>query len=271
MFELDVCIEPVFCDLDYEERIRRVAGAGYKSVEFWFHDHMFDGHDLIPQEKDCESLKAVLNETGMSLNNFVLNSSDGGIGGFLVKREDRAEYLKRLELLIPKAKLLGCSMLITCAGNEIDVDRSVQRQAMVETLKEAGPIAQAGGITLVVEPLNSLVDHPGYFLDSCAEAADVIGEVGHSNVKLLFDVYHMQIMQGNILAFIEKNLDIIGHFHSAGVPGRGELYNGELNYPFILKKIKQWGYDGRFGLEYFPTIESGESLVKIREYLEGAL
>jgi len=109
------------------------------------------------------------------------------------------------------------------------------------------------------------VDHPGYFLDSAKEEAKIIREINHPNVRLLYDIYHMQIMEGSIISTIEKNIDIIGHFHAAGVPGRGELYLGELNYPCIIKRIDELGYDGYIGLEYFPSIDSEASLRRIKE------
>lgn len=87
-------------------------------------------------------------------------------------------------------------------------------------------------------------------------------------MKLLYDVYHMQIMEGDIIATIEKNIGLIGHFHSAGVPGRHELYTGELNYKDITQKIDKLGYKGYFGLEYFPLEKSEESLKKTKKLLE---
>ncbi|MBA7497799.1 2-oxo-tetronate isomerase [subsurface metagenome] len=124
------------------------------------------------------------------------------------------------------------------------------------------------GFTLLLEPLNTYVDHPGYFLNSAKEGARIIRDINHPHIHLLYDVYHMQIMEGNVISTIEQNIDIIGHFHAAGVPGRGELYIGELNYPNIIKRIEGLGYEGCFGLEYFPSMDSEESLKSIKELLE---
>ncbi len=132
-------------------------------------------------------------------------------------------------------------------------------------IKQASKIVEEGNIILVLEPLNTLVDHPGYFLDSAKEGAKIIREINHPNIRLLYDIYHMQIMEGNIISTIEKNVDIIGHFHAAGVPGRHELYLGELNYLNIIKRIDELGYEGYIGLEYFPSIDSEESLRKTKE------
>ena len=136
---------------------------------------------------------------------------------------------------------------------------------MIDSLKAAGDLAAAADVCLVLEPLNSLVDHQGYFLDQPDVAAALVREVGHPNVGLLFDVYHMQIMRGNVIEMIRANLDVIRHFHSAGVPGRHELDTGELDYPRIIQAIAEMGYSGCFGLEYFPAEDSTESLARMRK------
>jgi len=146
-------------------------------------------------------------------------------------------------------------------------DPATQRARVVENLKALGPIAAREGITILLEALNSLVDHKGYFLDSAKAGFDIIREVDHPNVRLLYDVYHMQIMEGNIIDSVTRNMDLIGHFHAAGVPGRHELFTGELDYRHILDAIGKTGYRGAFGLEYWPTMDHAESLRKTAEYL----
>ncbi len=119
----------------------------------------------------------------------------------------------------------------------------------------------------MLEPLNSLVDHRGYFLDQPDTAAAIVREVAHPNAALLFDIYHMQIMRGNVIETIRASLDVIRHFHSAGVPGRHELDTGELDYPRIVEAIADAGYSGCFGLEYFPAGDSAASLTRMRRLL----
>jgi hydroxypyruvate isomerase len=193
---------------------------------------------------------------GLAINDIVVNNPDGSVGGSLVLPSDREKYLARLRQTMLVAKKLGCLRLITCAGNTLPgVPREQQHRAVVETLKQGAQIAAEEGITLCLEPLNSLVDHAGYYLDSGHEAAEIVQEVSSPGLRLLWDVYHMQIMHGNVLANIRKYLPVIGHFHSAGVPGRHELNVGELNYSNILAEIKAWGYEGCFGLEYSPALK----------------
>ena len=270
MVKLAVCVEPLFTELPFLERIRRVGELGFPAIEFWFVDRHFDGIELVPEERDIAALQKTCQEVGVEVADFVLSSPEGDIGGAMVNPADRQRYLKSLRQLSPIAKELGCTQFITCTGNLVpDLSREEQHRSAVETLQAAAPLAQEAGLTLLLEPLNIRVDHPGYFLDSAYEGAQIVREVNHPNVRLLYDIYHMQIMEGNIISFIESNIDIIGHFHAAGVPGRHELYLSELNYPYIVKRIDELGYKGYFGLEYWPTKDSAQSLKEVKALLEG--
>jgi len=113
---------------------------------------------------------------------------------------------------------------------------------------------------LVLEPLNVYVDHVGYYLYSSQEGFDIVEAVGSKNVKLLFDLYHQQIMEGNLIRNSTNNIYKIGHFHAAGSPGRHELYIGEVNYPEVFKAIDEAGYRGYVGFEYFPVEESTKGI-----------
>jgi len=133
----------------------------------------------------------------------------------------------------------------------------------------AAEIAAKRDFTLVVEPLNTHVDHAGYYLNSSDEAAEMIRAIDNPHLRLLFDVYHMQIMEGNLIAHIEKHIDIIGHFHSAGVPGRHEVFGSEINYPAVVQRIDALGYTGCVGLEYFPAMaDHAASLRQTLAYLQ---
>ena len=110
---------------------------------------------------------------------------------------------------------------------------------------------------------------PGYWLTSSDRGAEFCRKVGSERLKLLYDCYHMQIMEGDLLNHIRRNLDVIGHVHSAGVPGRHELYNGEVDYRFLTRQLDALGYQGVFALEYSPSIEDELSLKNTQEYLAG--
>ena len=142
------------------------------------------------------------------------------------------------------------------------------RKAVVAGLAQTAKLAEKAGGTLLLEPLNTRHDHSGYWLTSSDLGAEICREVGSERVKLLFDCYHMQIMEGDLVSHIERNIDVIGHFHAAGVPGRHELFTGEVNYPYVLSQIGRRGYRGVFGLEYAPSMESSESIAKTLEYLK---
>jgi len=257
MPRVDICVEPLFTDLPLVERAKRVHDAGFDAIEFWFYD-MGGDRKIGKLASYCRSNKVLIND-------IVVNSPDGGIGGSLTDPADRPKYIERVKETIRVAKDIGCNKLITCTGNEnIRVDLHIQRKSVVDSLKVACEVCEPEGITLLLEPLNTLVNHPGYFLDSADAGAKFVRQVGSPSLKLLFDVYHMQVMQGNVIARIEKYIDLIGHFHAAGVPGRHELDDGELNYPEIIRRIEATGYKGLFGLEYWPKLGDEESLVRMR-------
>ena len=261
MITVDVCMETVFEDLPFLDRPARIAEAGFNTVELWFPELHLDGCD-------CSKLKAACDAAGLKINNIVANSPDGEIGGSLTNPDDRPKYLQRVESSLACCAELAASMMITCTGNvQTKISAEDQRQSIIDGLKAAGDLAAKAGVTLVLEPLNSLVDHEGYFLDQPDEAADIVRQVAHPNVALLFDVYHMQIMRGNVIDTIRAHLDVIRHFHSAGVPGRHELDSGELDYPRIVQAIADMGYRGCFGLEYFPAQDSAASLANVRRLL----
>ena len=169
------------------------------------------------------------------------------------------------------AKRIGCRSLISGSGNKVPgLAREKALDSMTEGLALLAPVCQRNGITLIVEPFNSRVDHPDYFLDDPETCVDVLRRVNSPAVKMLFDIYHMQIMHGDILSFVKQNLPYIGHFHVAGVPGRHEPVPSELDYAFILKQIDAMGYTGYFGLEYWPTGDAAASLLATRRALLGS-
>ena len=111
---------------------------------------------------------------------------------------------------------------------------------------------EEAGITLVIEPLNELIDHPGYYLVRSDEAFQIIDKINSPRVKVVYDIYHQQISEGQLIANLTANIDKIGHFHAAGNPGRNELTSSELHYPSIFEAIAKKDYQGYVGLEYWP-------------------
>jgi hydroxypyruvate isomerase len=138
---------------------------------------------------------------------------------------------------------------------------AAQRRNTAAALKRAAPLAEAAGVMLMLEPLNILVDHAGYCLSCSGDGVEVLREVGSPAVGLLFDVYHMQIAEGNLIGNITASVDLIAHFHIADVPGRHEPGTGEIDYTNVLAAARSAGYEGCVGMEMAPT---GDPITAIR-------
>ena len=269
MAKISVCAECFFTDLPFEKRIEKIADIGYKYIEFWHPEGTFDGKCVdFSQAKDAKSLKKAAKDNGIAINDFAFSAWDGSIGGNATNDKDHTKYFEQTQKMLDFANAIGCKKGIILSGMaQKNISKDKMLANLMKAYTKAVKLAEKAKITLVIEPLNSLVDHAGYFFDGTEEATKIIRKISSPNLKLLYDVYHMQIMQGNIIDFIEKNIDIIGHFHSAGVPGRAELFDTEVNYPAIIKRIDELGYKGCFGLEYFPKLDHTKSLKKTLKYL----
>ena len=266
-----VCLEMVFTDRPFLDRIQLVAEAGYRFAEMWF-------GDLTPakstgdarKSKQAAQIRAAAEKAGITMTNVVIGSPDGGIGGGLTDAARRPEWLQRTDATLVYCRDANISAAIVCTGNLVKgLSRAQMRQNVFEGLKATAELAEKAGITLLLEVLNDKVDHAGYFLTSSDEGAALCREVNSPRLKLLFDCYHMQIMEGDLTGHIRKNLDVIGHIHSAGHPGRHELWLGETNYPFLIRQLEAMNYRGVFALEYAPTLPPSASLRKTLEYLKG--
>ena len=180
----------------------------------------------------------------------------------------RDAFLERVDRVADNALAVGCKQAIVTSGNHVvHYSYQTQRAILVETLAKAGEMLKSRGFSLNLEPLNTEVDHAGYLVDDPNDAVAICKETGCSNIRILFDVYHMGIMRGNLTEFIRNNINSIGHFHIAGIPGRHEVARGETNYPFLMEEIDRLGYDGYIGLEYIPKLPGRESLEETKRYL----
>ena len=258
--KLGLCIELAFAHLPFEQRLARAAKAGYEFVEMWFVDGSFRGPG--------EQLAALAKKHGVTITNTVIGAPDGSIGGGLTDPANRKTWLERTRMTLAFNQAAGIPATIVCTGNVVPdrSDRSMEK-SVVAGLEATLQLAEAAGITLLLEPLNTTYDHPGYWLTGSDRGAAICRLFESPRLRLLFDCYHMQIMDGDLLKHIERNLDVIGHFHSAGVPGRHELWLGEIDYPFVVRAIQRMGYKGVFALEYMPSMSSALSVRKTREHL----
>ncbi len=258
--ELGLCIEMALAKLPFEERIRKAAQLGFKNVEMWFVDMSFKGK---PDE-----LAKIAQQNNIKITNTVIGAPDGSIGGGLTAPENLEQWLQRARMTIEFTKEAQIPATIVCTGNQVAgaSDEQMMR-SVLNGLKSTLDMAEKAEVTLLLEPLNRTYDHPGYWLTSSDKGAEICRKLDSERMKLLFDCYHMQIMEGDLLNHIKRNIDAIGHFHAAGVPGRNELYKGETNYPFVLNQIEKLGYKGIFGLEYEPSIDDEDSLCQTLKYL----
>ncbi len=245
---LCVPIPLFYKDIDFSEAIRKVASLGFDAAETYNWKNL----NLDEVARACK-------ESGVELISMCTTEFR------MTDPTYREAWLVGLKESCEAANRVGAKKLITQVGQDTGAPREVQHQAIVETLKQATPILEKYDITIMPEPLNTHFDHPGYYLRSAAEGFDIIREVGHPNVKLIYDIYHQQITEGNIIPNIKNNLDCIAHLHSAGHPGRNELQYGETDYRVVFNAVDNAGYKGACGLEYTPLMEPEKSLIKAKE------
>ena len=233
--------------MDFCEAIAKIAQLGFDAAE----TYNWKSLDLDAVRNACEQSGVEL--LSMCTTEFNMTNP--------AKRED---WLNGLKESCAAAKRVGASKLITQVGADTGEERARQHDSIVAALKQAKPILEDSGVTIMIEPLNIYVNHPGYYLWSSREAFEIIHEVDHPLVKVVYDIYHQQVMEGNIIPSITQNLDCIAHLHSAGHPGRHELQFGENDYKVIFAAVDKAGYTGACGLEYGPTMDSVESLKEFR-------
>ena len=254
MVRLSVCIEMIFRELPFLDRITAVANVGYPAFEFWGWT-----------SKDIKGIQKKKNDLGLDVATFGVDP-----GGRIVDYETRNIFIKGVKSSIETAHRLECSTLIVTVGNDLEgVTREKQHESIVKCLKEAAKLVEKSNITIALEPLNILVDHKGYYLYSSGEGFQILKEVNSPNVKLLYDIYHQQITEGNLIDTITKNIASIGHFHTADVPGRHEPGTGEINYTNVFRKIDEVGYNKYVGLEFMPVAPPKEVLKKVMNLTRG--
>jgi hydroxypyruvate isomerase len=252
MAKLSVCIEPILEDIDFYERIPIIAELGFEAIEFW-----------NPAGKDLSKIARLA-----AKNNLVVAGLNGAFPWLNRMNSDTGHLLSYIKEAMDYAKEVGGKSLTVLSG-DVEGKTDSQKNILIENLKHIGELAVKENIYVNIEPLNTITDHKGYYLDSSYVAFEIIKCVNCSHIGVLYDIYHMQIMEGNIITNLTKNIDYIGHFHSAGVPGRHEHFDCEINYPSIIKAIDKTGYDKFVGLEYWPSYDNKKSLSDVRKYLLG--
>jgi hydroxypyruvate isomerase len=240
------CIEWLFAEAGaFPERVRAAHRAGLDGVEFW-----------LWSNKDIDALHDAVGETGIAVTGMVAEP--------MVPLTDPSRhdaFLEGLRRSIDVAHRLGAPALIAQAGADLPGhSRTEQRAALVGCLARAADVLSGSNVVLMVEPLNTRVDHVGYFLPSTTEGLDIVDEVGRSEIRLIYDIYHSATMDEEISDVLAGRLDRVAHVHLADAPGRHEPGTGTMDWQRRLKWLSDNGYRGMVGLEYKPIATTEESL-----------
>lgn len=239
----------LFKEVDFTDRFGRAAEAGFAAVEFWW-----------PSGEDLGGVEAAVKEAGLqvALFNFDAGDMPAGDRGLLSDPERHQEFRDNVPVALELARSLECPRLNALVGLEIEgVDTAEQLELARESVRWAADQAAEHDIDVMIEAVNTFENGP-YLLATTNAAADFVEQVGRENVKLQYDAYHMQRMEGNVVATLRERIGRIGHIQVADSPDRGEPGTGELNYRYIFAALEELPYEGWVGLEYKPTTETTE-------------
>ena len=239
----------LFKEVPFLERFGRAREAGFSTVEFWW-----------PSGEDLGQLESAIGEAGLSVALFNFDAGDMPAGERgLVSDPGRVEqFRENVPVALDLARRLGCRRMNVLVGHEKEgMGREEQLGIARENVAFAADRAQGAGVEVLVEAVNTFENGP-YLLRTTRQAVEFARSVGRENVGIQHDLYHMQRMEGNLVATLREHIDAIGHVQLADSPGRGEPGSGEIHYPFVLAELEGLGYDGYVGLEYNPTTGTTE-------------
>jgi hydroxypyruvate isomerase len=246
----------LFADRTYPERVRAAAGAGFEAVE------MHWPYEEASAEEIAHSVRAA-GVAVLGINTPTGDTSAGEFGlGAIGGRE--AEFQDGVDRCLAYAAAIGATAL-HCMAGVVTEDVARAERTFVENLRTAAEKATAAGVTILIEPINHR-DKPNYLVSRVEQAAGIVERVGRPNVKILFDCYHIQIMQGDLSRRLMAYLPLIGHVQIAGVPERGEPEEGEVHYPALMRLLDQAGYDSWVGAEYRPRGRTEDGLAWLRRW-----
>lgn len=259
MIRLAANLSMLFTDLPFLDRFGAAAAAGFRAVEC-----------VSPYAESAEDVAAAARQHDLTVALFNLPPGDWASGerGFAADPARVDEFRRSVDTGLDYARATSCTTLHLMAGKiPPGADRAAWTRTLIDNVAFAADLAADQGVTLVLEAINTRVDIPTYFYDRTADVLAVIDAAGRPNVKLLYDVYHMQIMEGDVARSIERLLPRIGHIQIADNPGRHEPGTGELNFPWLLGRIDALGYDGWIGCEYAPAAGTIDGLGWASPYL----
>jgi hydroxypyruvate isomerase len=257
-FPLSIMLWTIYRDLPFDQRLEKVAEAGYNAVELVGEFHKWSAADFVAYNHKKRDLGIIFDATS-------------GVDRSLTDPNQREIFLTDFDAMLATAEKLECPAIILLSGNKVpELSHAEQRASVVEGLKRAADAAAKRNITVLLENIDP-EENPKYFLTSVNEGFEIVAEVNHPNVKFLYDFFHEQISEGNLIEKLEKNIDKVGLVHIADVPGRHEPGTGEINYANIFRKLVSLGYKGRAAMEFLPTADPVASLRAAREYVAAAI
>jgi hydroxypyruvate isomerase len=251
-FKLSVMLWTVYEKLPFDQRIEKVAEAGYNAVEL-----VNEYKDFT--KEDYARFRAKKRELHLTVD------ATSGISHSLCDSSQRQAFLQEVRAKLPVLEELESNKLIILSGDKVPGQSPQQmHESCIESLKRAADITAAKNVGLLLENIDP-EENPKYFLTSVSEGFEIVRSVGAPNVQFLYDFFHDQIAEGNLLAKLEKNLNLIGVVHIADVPGRHDPGTGEINYPNIFRKLGQLGFNGYVAMEFIPEGETVAALRAARE------
>lgn len=248
MINLAANISMMFTEHPFRDRVQAAAQAGFRGIEC-----------VEPYAIPCEEWADLLRRNGLTLAlyNFPPGDWNAGERGIAANPARIDECRDGVELALRYAKATGCRRLHLMAGiMSPDCDRLAWRNTLIGNVQFAAEAAARHGVDVLLEPINSRVDIPDYFYDTVEQVMAIIGDVARPNVRLQFDVYHQQVMRGDLARTLERYLPNIGHIQIADNPGRNEPGTGEIAFDWLLGRIAALEYDGWIGCEYRPLGET---------------
>jgi len=251
-FRFSVMLWTIYRKLLFDERIEKVAEAGYHAVE------LVNAYEKWSPD-EFRRASAKLRSLGIVVDAMA------GVWTGIANPQAQEKFLADLNRLVPIAEQLQCPAIIVLSGDRIEgLSREAHHQSCIENLKRAAEIADKRNFTLLLENIDQ-EENPKYYLTSVAEGFEIIRQVNHPRVKFLYDFYHEQISEGNLIEKLEKNIAQVGLLHVADVPGRHEPGSGEINYTNIYRKLGQLNYRGYVAMEFEPAGDPVASLRSARE------
>jgi len=251
-FKLSVMLWTVYEKLPFQQRLEKIVEAGYKNVELVGEYHGWSEEDFRQANRKRRGL-------GLSFD------TTAGLKHGVANPAARDAFLGDLRQELTTMEKIECPAVIIMSGNVVsNLSRQTQHESCVEGLKRAAELVEGKNVKLLLENIDP-EENPRYYLQSVAEGFEIVRKVNHPQVRFLYDFFHEQIAEGNLIEKLEKNIDWVGLVHIADVPGRHEPGTGEINYENIFKKLGQLKYDRYAAMEFIPTGDPVQSLRAARQ------